>query len=195
MSDRTLVSLTPSLIELDSSEFEELCAWPFADPYVGRMLRDDIPQRVQYGGGRIWIYRDPSSLAVGFGTFDICSDYRAYTNNAPHTYIPLLAVNPRIKSLGYGESIVRHLIGEAAIAVRQATTCYDFLFLDVYADNARAIRLYERCAFSRLIGGPLHDMEEDGREYIIMARRVSTPAESAPPRGESETDPKSDRAG
>jgi hypothetical protein len=118
MSYRTPIPLKPALIELDAPEITEICAWQFADAtsYVGRILRTDIPQRIQYGGGRIWIYRNPQDQLVGFGTIDLCDDWGEFTAGQHHPYIPLLAVNPTIKSLGYGTSIVRHLRARVKIS-------------------------------------------------------------------------------
>ncbi len=147
MSDLTPISLTPIPIGLDSPEFKIISDWPFEDSYVGRMLRDDIPQRVRRGTGRIWIYRDPDGQLVGFGTIDVRDHYRAYTGGKDHPYIPLLAVNPTIKSLGYGTSIVRHLIRAAAVLASGPGGSHDVLFLDVYADNERGINLYRKCGF------------------------------------------------
>src|SRR5438105_3664538 len=109
------IPLTAVLIQLDSPEFEAISGWPFADRFVRRLLQDDIPQRVQFNNCTIWTYRDPDGRLVGFGTLDVCGDCREFTGGKPHLYIPLLAVNPTIKSLGYGTSIVHHLIDEAAL--------------------------------------------------------------------------------
>ena len=71
MSDLTPIRITPITIGLDFPQFEEICAWPFADSYVRRLLREDIPQRVQRGTCRIWVYVDPDGQLVGFGTIDV----------------------------------------------------------------------------------------------------------------------------
>jgi ribosomal protein S18 acetylase RimI-like enzyme len=173
MSDLTPIPLTPIPIGLDSPEFKTIRDWPFDDSYVGRLLRDEIPERMQRGSGRNWIYRDPDGLLVGFGTIDVRDHYRAYTAGEDHPYIPLLAVNPTIKSLGYGTSIVGHLVDEAALLACGPCPCHDLLFLDVYASNVKAIKLYERCGFTKLTDEPIPDPDEDGKPYIIMARRVS----------------------
>jgi GNAT superfamily N-acetyltransferase len=122
MSDRTPIHLTPIPVELDSTEFQTICGWPFADPYVGRLLREDIPRRIKFNKGRVWIYRDQDSRLIGFGTFDVCDEYHQYTAGQDHPYIPLLAVHPEFEGLGYGKSIVRHLIGEAALSCQVGTT-------------------------------------------------------------------------
>jgi len=173
MPDRTPIPLAPFPVELDAPEFREICGWTFADPYVGRLLRDDIPQRMRFGNGRIWVYRDPESRIVGFGTIDLCDDYRDYTEGQPHPYIPLLAVSPIVQRCGHGTSIVRHLIGEAAILARPPGGCHDVLFLDVYTANKGAISVYERCGFETITVEPIPDPVEDDKPYIIMARRVS----------------------
>lgn len=64
------IPLTPVLVSVDSQEFQAITGWPFPDPFVLRLLRDDIPQRVQFGNCRIWIYRDPTGEFVGFGTLE-----------------------------------------------------------------------------------------------------------------------------
>jgi ribosomal protein S18 acetylase RimI-like enzyme len=125
--------------------------------------------------GRIWVYRDPDRQLVGFGTFDICKDCLQYARTPLHSYIPLLAVNPATERRGHGTSIVRHLISEAAIVALQYDRLFDVLFLDVYTANEGAIKLYEKCGFATLTDEPIPDPKEDGKPYIIMARRVSDP--------------------
>jgi len=174
MRDRTPIELTAITVELGRPEFDAICGWPFADPFVARILRNDIPQRVLFNDARVWTYRDPDDRLVGFGALDVCEDYCEHTAGRPHPYIPLLAVNPTIKSLGYGTSIVRHLIGEAALLARRGT-CHDVLYLDVYATSVRAIELYGRCGFVKLSDEPLWDGHQGGAPYFIMNRRVTTP--------------------
>lgn len=172
MGERITIPLTPIPIEIDSPEFEAISGWPFADPFVGRLLRYDIPQRVRSNEGRVWVYRDPEGRLVGFGALDICGDYRERAGGRSHPYIPLLAVNPSFERLGHGTSIVRHLIGEAALLVPRPG-CSAVLFLDVYATSTKAIELYDRCGFIKLIDEPIPDEDEGGKPYFIMARRVS----------------------
>ncbi len=166
------IPLTPVLIELDSDEFSAISGWPFADAFVRRLLENDIPQRVLFGSCRIWTYRDPAGRLVGFGTLDVCGECIEYTDGKLHPYIPLLAVNPTIKSLGYGTSIVRHLIDEAAFLALQGV-CHDVLFLDVYSANAKAIRVYTESGFVTITPQPIPDPQEGGQSYIVMAMRVS----------------------
>ena len=84
MALQSPIPLTPISIRHTGEEFAAIAGWPFADPFVARLLTNDIPQRVQFGNCRIWIYRDPESRLVGFGTLDICDDYREYTNGKAH---------------------------------------------------------------------------------------------------------------
>jgi ribosomal protein S18 acetylase RimI-like enzyme len=176
MSDRTPIPLMPILIELDSPEFKEICLWQFDDDDVGRRLQDDIPWRVKRGTCRLWAYRDPDGQLVGFGTIDVCDDYRDFVGNRRHPYIPLLAVNKPMEGRGHGKWIVRHLIGEAAILATAPDGCHDVLFLDVYNDNMRAISLYEKCGFIKAHSEPRLHQEEGNRPYIIMEMRVSLAA-------------------
>lgn len=172
MSTRQSIPLSPEVIGLDTREFEAIAGWPFADPFVTRLLRDDIPQRYHRGNCRIWIYRDPASSLVGFGTLDVCGDCDKFSDGNLHPYIPLLAVNPTIKSLGYGTSIVRHLSDEAALLALRGL-CHDVLFLDVYATNDKAIRVYTECGFVTISPEPIPDPQEGGKTYIVMAKRIS----------------------
>jgi GNAT superfamily N-acetyltransferase len=172
MSDRIPVPLTPSLVRLDDAEFETIRGWPFADSYIGRMLHEDIPQRVRDWFCKIWIYRDPENQLAGFGTFHVGMDCSQYAGKVVHSYIPLLAVNPTIESRGYGTAIVRHLIGEAAILAYRSEGLLDVLFLDVYAANTKAITVYQKCGFAILTDEPIPDPQENGKPYVIMARRV-----------------------
>ena len=173
MSDRAPIPLTPVLVSLDSPAFAGIAAWPFDDPFVSRLLRGDIPRRVQFFDCRVWVYADPDGQYVGFGTLDICDDWGEFTGGQVHPYIPLLAVNPTIKSRGYGTTIVRHLIAEAAIRAAGPNGCHDELFLDVYTTSEKAIKVYTDCGFRRATDVPRTDPAEGGKEYIVMARRVS----------------------
>jgi GNAT superfamily N-acetyltransferase len=166
------IPLTAVLIGLDSDEFQAISSWPFADPFVNRLLQEDIPQRVQFGICRIWTYRDPDGSLVGFGTLDLCDECGDYTGGKLHPYIPLLAINPTIKSRGYGTSIVGHLIDEAALLAMRGI-CHDVLFLDVYTTSERAIRLYTENGFVTVSPEPIPDPQEGGKTYIVMARRIS----------------------
>lgn len=172
MSHGTPIPITPILIGLESAEFEALSGWPFADRFVARLLLDDIPQRVQFGNCRIWIYRDPVGRLVGFGTLDVCGECREYTRGQVHPYIPLLAVNPTIKSLGYGTSITHHLIDEATLLALQGS-CHDALFLDVYTSSLKAISVYTACGFTTISPQPIPDSQESGKAYVVMAKRVA----------------------
>lgn len=166
------VPLTLLSIDLDSPEFAAIMGWPFADPFVIRLLQSDIPQRMLFNHCAVWVYRDPDGNLVGFGTLDLCGDCSEFTSGQLHPYIPLLAINPTIKSLGYGTSIVRHLIDEAALLALR-THCHDVLFLDVYTTNAKAIGVYQQAGFVTISPQPISDPEEGGETYVIMARRVS----------------------
>jgi ribosomal protein S18 acetylase RimI-like enzyme len=181
MSDLTPILLTPVPIGLESDEFRTIRGWPFADSYVSRLLQKDIPQRVQRGTCRIWGYLGPDDGLVGFGTIDVRDHYSAYSEGRIHPYIPLLAVNPAMQGHGYGKWIVRHLIDQAAILASGPGGYHDVLFLDVYADNEKAIRLYSKCGFVIVEDKPIPDPEESGRPYIIMAMRVSTAAKGSSP--------------
>jgi GNAT superfamily N-acetyltransferase len=173
MSDRTPVPLTPVPIEFGGPEFQAISGWPYADPFVSRLLRNDIPQRVQFGNCRLWIYRDPDGRLVGFGTLDVCEDYGEHTSGRIHPYIPLLAVNPTIKSLGYGTTIVRHLIDEAALLASRPGGCHDVLYLDVYTTSGKAIEVYTDAGFVQITPEPIPDAQESGKLYIVMAKRVT----------------------
>lgn len=172
MANRPPVPLTAVLIGLDSREFQAISGWPFADPFVSRLILEDVPQRVQYNNCRIWAYRDPNDNLVGFGMLDVCGDCSEFTGGKLHPYIPLLAINPTIKSLGYGTSIVRHLIDEAALLALRGL-CHDVLFLDVYTTSEKAIRVYAECGFVTISPEPILDPQEGGKTYIVMAQRVS----------------------
>lgn len=175
MAELTPIPLTPFTIGLDNPLFDAICGWPYSDPFVGRLLREDVPQRVLFGNCRVWVYREPAGDLVGFGTLDVCDDYADYTLGRGHPYIPLLAVNPTVKSRGYGTSIVRHLVDEAALLAYQPGGCHNVLFLDVYITSERAIRLYSECGFQVVEPEPRRDDLEGGRQYLVMARSVMVP--------------------
>jgi len=176
MADNPLPRLVPIQIQLNHPIFQAICRWPFADEFVGRLLANDIPQRVKYGKGRIWVYRDPNQTVVGFGVIDVCDDYRALTGDKSHPYIPLLAVNPANQGRGYGTFIVGHLIAEAALLAAQPNSeCHDVLFLEAYTSSEKAISLYERCGFARLRNAPFFDQVAQ-KPYFVMTKRVNITA-------------------
>ncbi len=173
MTARSPIPLSAVAIRLDSPEFGIVSSWPYADPFVARMLQTDIPKRLQFGDCQVWVYRDPEGQLVGFGVLDVDEYYKVYTSAKPHPYIVLLAVNPTIRSLGYGTTIVRHLIGEAAVLASDSSRCCGRLFLDVYVDNVKGINLYAACGFAVVEVEPIPDPLEGGKLYSVMSRLVT----------------------
>jgi ribosomal protein S18 acetylase RimI-like enzyme len=167
-----LTVMTPELISVQSESFLAMCRWPFADSYVTRLLIEDIPQRVAFNSCRVWIYRDAQQLPVGFGTLDLCDDCAQFNNGQTHLYIPLLAVNPARQGQGFGTGIVQHLIEEATVFASQNPRFLDYLFLDVYNENAAAIGLYSKLGFQSITANPLSDPLENDKPYRIMARSI-----------------------
>jgi ribosomal protein S18 acetylase RimI-like enzyme len=177
MCDRTQVPLKAAQIELDSTEFQEICGWPLGDEpdaYVSRMLRNDIPLRKELWNTQIWSYRDRTGELVGFGTIEVCDEYQAETDGQNHPYIPLLAVKPSKQGRGYGTAIIRHLIAQGVILV-SLQGCRDVLFLDVYTDKEDVIRLYEKqeCGFEKSAREAIPDDRENNRTFIIMTKSLA----------------------
>lgn len=167
------IPLVPVPIDPGDPIFDALTRWPFEDEFVSRILRDDIPQRAKYQDGRVWIYTDPASEIVGFGTLSVCADYAALTDGKPHAYIPLLAVHPDKRGLGHGRSIVEHLVGEAAYIVQaDPETLHHAVFLDVYEESVAAFGLYLKCGFQAL-GNRLWVDDLNAKRYRVMAKRVT----------------------
>ena len=81
-------------------------------------------------------------------------------------------MNPTIKSLGYGTTFVRHLIDEAALLAFRADGCHDVLYLDVCLTSEKAIHFYTVAGFVPITPEPIADTQEDGKPYIVMAKRV-----------------------
>lgn len=165
--------LVPVQIAPAPPDLDELLAWPYDDPFVSRILAIDIPQRSRYGNCRLWRYHDSSGAGVGFGTLDVCDDWGRFTGGQSHPYVPLLAVSRVFQRRGYGAAILRHLVEEAALLAAQPGGCYGSLFLDVYTSSVGAIRLYEANDFTAVAADPLHDPDEDGKPYLVMARRLT----------------------
>src|SRR5260370_9513401 len=100
MDDLECGTISPGAVGIQSSEYNAVCSWPFADSYVTRLLASDLPQRTAFGPGRVWVYCDPSNEIVGFGSMDICQEFHYLTGGKFHAYIPLLAVHPDKQGLG-----------------------------------------------------------------------------------------------
>jgi ribosomal protein S18 acetylase RimI-like enzyme len=180
------VPLTPLRVAPGDAGYQALLTWPFAvQPFyegqVIRLLRSDIPQRVLGGLCSVWTYQAPTGNTVGFGTLDVCNEYKQFTGGEHHCYIPLLAVNTAFQKRGHGRTIVEHLIAEARLIAQSSTTVSDLLFLDVYSANQSAIALYQKCGFVELNpGNPMQDPHENNETYIMMAMRMAAiPAPSA----------------
>lgn len=169
-----MTTLTSTMISHDDPVFKAICGWPFADPFVARILKEDIPQRAQFGDVRIWAYRDSDRNLVGFGTLDISTDYGEFTGGRPHPYIPILAKNPTANVQGVGIQIVNHLVAEAGLLVLSGR-CHDDLYLDVYLTSEAAIHTYRKCGFLEVTEQRL-DPRENDRPYLIMAKKVSVAA-------------------
>lgn len=170
-------TLTPSQIDVNSATFRSLLQWRFDDAFeaefVARTLADDIPQRVLYDNGVIWVYLDEGQNIVAFGTLCVCEDYAAFTEGKHHAYIPLLAVHPEHRGKKYGRAVVKHLVEEAACVVQSnAAIVHASVFLDVYEQSAAALSLYQKSGFAAL-GHAIVD-PANGKAYRIMAKRVAT---------------------
>jgi ribosomal protein S18 acetylase RimI-like enzyme len=160
-------------------EYQALLAWPFAaQPFYEKqvlgLLQNDIPNRVMFGFGLVWVYQDPNGNKVGFGTLDLCRENERFTGGKHHAYIPLLAVHPACRGQGHGRSIVEHLVAEAVLIAQSPHDLSNLLFLDVYTANQPAIALYEKCGFTILNpAAPIPDPQEHNETYVIMARNVA----------------------
>lgn len=125
------------------------------------------------GRAGIWLYAGTNKEIIGFGTIDVCWDYKYVTGDRPHPHIPLLAVRPDLKAKGIGTLIVNHLIGEAVLRTHWPNiNCYPAVFLEVYIDNLPAIKTYQKTGFQKLDDTPTHDREEK-RDYFVMVKSLS----------------------
>ncbi len=161
------------LIPVVEQVIQQICCWPFEDSYIPRLFQTDIKQRVRRGRAGIWLYADVNKEIIGFGTIDVCWDYKYVTGDRPHPHIPLLAVRPDLRGKGIGTSIVSHLIGDAVLRAHwPGLNCYPAVFLEVYTDNVAGIRTYEKSGFEKLSDEPTYDPEEK-KHYFIMVRSLS----------------------
>lgn len=185
--------LTPIRIQhIRAKEYHEILQWTFpSDPFfveqVGRSIAHDVPQFFLLGNRfTLWGYRDAQvgQQLVGFGCHMIADYYCDFTNGVKHCYIPLLSVNPGIQSRGYGRAIVEHLVAVAQNehAQQPLGTLSDYLFLDVYTANDRAIKLYEKCQFTILNkSNPIPDPDENQEPYYVMASHLTASTSSPTP--------------
>jgi ribosomal protein S18 acetylase RimI-like enzyme len=178
MAARTPIPISPFSIDPKSEELDAILNWPFPDqPFykaqIKRLLQDDIPQRVVFSNCQVWGYRDPEGKTVGFGTLDLCHEYKRFTNGKAHCYLPVLAVHPDFEGRGHGRSIVQHLIlaAELALTLRGPEHCSEYFFLDVYTANQRAISLYEKFKFG-ILSPPIQDPDENNETYVVMAKKL-----------------------
>jgi ribosomal protein S18 acetylase RimI-like enzyme len=181
MPERSQPSLFATDITCDSPAFAEILRWKFEEPFVRRLLIDDIPQRTLFGGCRMICYSNSEREIVGFGTIQRSDEFAALTEGRDHPYIPLLGVDPAKRGKGYGRQIVEHLILLAwHMAREKGGNCHDVLFLEVYETSAAAIRLYQKCGFQKAIDEPIFDPDENKR-YFVMSKRVSVAPPVPPP--------------
>ena len=84
-----------------------------------------------------------------------------------------MAVNPTIKSLGYGTNISQHLTDEVALSTVGHGGCHDVLCLDVYTSSGKAIGVYEAAGFVQVVPELIPDARDGGKLYIVMGKRVA----------------------
>ena len=183
-----LIPLMPTEVSPNDRQYQDLLTWPFPTTpfYVGqvvRLLTSDIPQRVVYGTGMVWVFRDAANNVVGFGALDICKEYSQWTGGKHHVYIPVLAVHPHFQRQGHGRTILAHLLQESRLIVSQnAAHCSDDVFLDVYSKNSDAISLYQKCGFVVLNAtAPIPDSQENNETYVIMAKKLAVSGSAPTP--------------
>jgi len=181
MSAPKSIPLVPIRTAPGLRDYLDLLMWPFSphqffEVQITRLLQSDIPYRVMFSNGLVWVYRDPDGNTVGFGTLDICNEYDRFTGGRIHVFIPLLAVNPGFQKRGHGRTIVQHLIAESTGIIQSQSETSSILFLDVYRANSGAIALYEKCGFAVLNPDtPIPDPQENNEPYFIMAKGMSVP--------------------
>lgn len=172
------IPLTPIRIDRNHARYLQLLNWPFGasafyESQVTRLLHHDIPQRMAYGACECWIYSDPDGHDIGFSTLQVSSEYSQFTNGRPHAYIPLLAVNPGFMRRGHGHSIVQHLIEESRAILARTRIMAEFVFLDVYSANQKAIGVYQKAGFEILNpDAPIDDPDENRERYFVMAKHL-----------------------
>ena len=171
VADLPPIQLQPRQIDVGDPNWNFISKWPFADFFVSRLLVQDIPQRALFGHCSIWIYQDEAGQTVGLGALDFCKDYLDPAGEHFHPYIPLLAINPTIKSKGYGTMILDHLLREASTAAKSNWLCERLIFLEVYVDSEKAIRLYRAKGFVEAVDDPILDPDE-AKHYLIMVRSI-----------------------
>ena len=64
MAESKPIPLIRMPITIAHAQFKTISSWPFDDPFVTRLLQNDIPQRVTFGNCRIWIYHHPDGQVV-----------------------------------------------------------------------------------------------------------------------------------
>src|SRR5436305_622729 len=101
MADRPQAPLFATYITCDIPSFADILMWEFKVAFVRRLLVDDIPQRVLFGGCRLICYSDRGEI-VGFGAIERSDQFKALTGGRDHPYIPLLGVHPAQRGKGYG---------------------------------------------------------------------------------------------
>lgn len=164
-----------------------MAKWPYdQDPfYIGQVHRSlsfDIPQLMTQRVCVTWGYDDlelpVGQQLVGFGVIHMSTNYFEVADRKRHCYIPLLSVKPKIQSKGYGGAIISHLIQVAEQTVkhenRHEQVVSEYLFLDVYAANKKAIERYKKSGFVIINEQePLYDELESNAPYFVMARALN----------------------
>jgi GNAT superfamily N-acetyltransferase len=179
MSAPHSVALSPVQILPSSSEYQTLQTWPFNnslfyEAQIPRLLQVDIPHRVAFENGMVWVFKDSNSMVAGFGTLALSYEHVQFSNNQIHTYIPLLAVHPNYRKHGYGTWIVEYLVAEAALLARSCPLISDRVFLDVYTANPAAGMYSSKCGFTVLNPTqPIPDPAENNEPFLVMVRSVA----------------------
>lgn len=133
---------------------EEVC---FQPPH--RFSRTFMRQLIQQADAATWI-AEQDGRACGFGIVE-------WTREASGTvaYIQTLEVLPEIRGQGIGGELLRRLDSSA----REA--CASEIWLHVDAENAGAIRIYQRHSFTAM--GREEDYYGRGRPGLVLSRALT----------------------
>jgi ribosomal-protein-alanine N-acetyltransferase len=131
---------------------EEVCFHP---PH--RFSRGYMRQLIRQPDAATWIAEDGARLC-GFGLVEWELGRDGVT-----AYVQTLEVVPEARGTGVGGELLRHLEGSACAAGAET------IWLHVDAENAGAIRVYERHGFR--LGGREEGYYGRGRAALIYAKR------------------------
>ena len=144
-SNQSLRSLDPTFGIYPDSEYLDL------------ILRDQAPDETFC----LRKIDSPKGETVGYFQLEL------HTPEPGVVWIPMLVLKPEIRGRGLGHRVMRSLFAELC-----SLGDFNFVRLNVYAENLRAFRFWYQQGFSKILGWEAEQIDGDDYQCLILEKRL-----------------------